>query len=118
MISDKKISLISLIITLIGIFFLFIFSYFVEYKELEISSIDYSSIGMNVKVVGYVKNEPILKNNVLLFSISDKSNKSINVVMFDVKQFNISKDDLVLVIGKIEEYKNELEIVAKSIKKI
>jgi RPA family protein len=73
---------------------------------------------MNVKVVGYVKNKPILKNNVLLFSISDKSNKSINVVMFDVKQFNISKDDLVLVIGKIEEYKNELEIVAKSIKKI
>ena len=85
---------------------------------MEISSIDYSSLGMNVKVIGYVKNKPILKNNVLLFSISDESNKSINVVMFNVKQFNISKDDLVLVIGKIEEYKNELEIVAKSIKKI
>ncbi len=103
---------------MLGIFFLFTFSYFIEYKELEISSIDYSSLGMNVKVIGYVKNKPILKNNVLLFSISDESNKSINVVMFNVKQFNISKDDLVLVIGKIEEYKNELEIVAKSIKKI
>jgi RecG-like helicase len=117
LLSDKTIYLISLAIALFGIFCLFIFSFFIEYDEVNISSIDYSYIGRNVKVVGYVKSEPIIKNNVLLFSISDISNKSINVVMFNVKEKNISKNEIVIILGRIEEYKDNLEIVAKSIKK-
>jgi len=118
LISDKNISIICLAVSVIGIFCLFAFSYFAEYKEVNLSSIDYSYIGLNVKVSGYVKNEPILKNNVLLFSISDISNKSLNVVMFNVNEKSILKGDKVMIFGRIEEYRDELEIVAKIIKKI
>ncbi|MEM5778948.1 MAG: hypothetical protein QXJ96_00840, partial [Candidatus Aenigmatarchaeota archaeon] len=97
MISDKQLNRISLLITIIGIIFLIIFSMFTTYREVELSKIDYNLLGQKIQTFGKVANEPKLSKNTLLFIISDENNNKINVVMFNVREVFINKNDKILI---------------------
>ncbi|MEM5825959.1 MAG: OB-fold nucleic acid binding domain-containing protein [Candidatus Aenigmatarchaeota archaeon] len=118
MISDKQLMRISLIITILGIIFLSIFSILTTYKEVKIDEIDYNMIGYKIKIFGRVANDPKLSKNTLLFVLSDEDNNKINVVMFNVKEIFISKGNRILILGRVGEYNNELEIIASKIEVI
>lgn len=115
MISDKQLTKISLLITIIGIIILVIFSISITHKEVEIKDIDYNLLGQKIQTFGRVVNNPKLSKNTLLFVISDENNNKINVVMFNVKEVFINKGDKVLIFGKVAEYNNNLEILASKI---
>ncbi|MEM7816281.1 MAG: OB-fold nucleic acid binding domain-containing protein [Candidatus Aenigmatarchaeota archaeon] len=118
MISDKQLNKISLIITIIGIISLIIFSIFTAYREVKISEINYNLLGQKIQTFGRVISEPKLSKNTLLFIISDENNNKINVVMFNMKEIFINKDDKILIFGKVADYNNELEIIANKIEVI
>lgn len=115
MISDRQLTRISLIITILGTISLIIFSYFSNYRRVEISDINYNLIGQKIQTFGKVESEPRLSKNTLLLIISDRNNAKINVVMFNVKEIFINKYDEILIFGKVAEYKDELEIIADKI---
>lgn len=118
MISDKQLTRISIAITIIGIIFLVIFSFSTSYKKVEISEINYNLIGQNIQTIGKVYSEPKISKNTLLFILSDENHNKIDVVMFNIKEIFIEKGDKILVIGKVAEYKNNLEIIANKIEVI
>lgn len=108
-----------LFLTICGIVILFFLVVTIEPKNIKISDIDESMIGYYVTVYGVVSSKPIWSEENLFFDLSD-GEKSIKVVMFsrDTRKYNelkIRKGNEVVVIGRVSEYKGELEIVAEKI---
>ena len=122
MIDDENLKKICLILTIIGLIVLFFVVNNIKPLQVNISQIDESKIGNYIMVTGKIITKPVWKNDNLFFTIKDESGK-IKIVMFsqDTRKYpelNIAKNDEVLVEGRVNEYKGELEIVAKKIEVI
>ena len=108
---DESLLKLSIITSLIGIIMLFFAIQLIEVKTVKISDITENMSGEKVTVYGYVISV-YEKNGNMFLKIRDE--KEINVVVFN-NHFDIEKDDYVKVEGKIDVYKNKLEIIAESI---
>jgi len=107
-----KISKISLVISLIGILVLLIINNTSNYNITKISSIDSKMINKNVRVIGESKNIQINENNFTIFDIKDKTGE----IKIICECPNIKENAELEIIGKLIEYKEELEIQAEKIK--
>ncbi|MEM7819527.1 MAG: OB-fold nucleic acid binding domain-containing protein [Candidatus Aenigmatarchaeota archaeon] len=120
MISDNSLIKISLTITLIGLIALFLIVHFIGPKEIEIGKINKDMIGQIVLLRANV--ESYFSNDGHIFIDAKDSTGTIKVVMFENEAKNnplvyyIEKNNTIEIRGKIQLYKNELEIVATSIK--
>lgn len=123
MISDKQLTRISFLITIIGIIALYFIVQFTEPVKVEIGDISHDMVGNYISLSGYIEDGPQWdKGN--LFFILGNGKENIKVIMFaketkkqqELKE--LKKADRVHVIGRVDEYKNELEIIASSIEKI
>lgn len=112
MISDSSLKKLSLVISLIGIVALFLFTQFVEPKRVSISEITDEMIGQRMLVNGTVKSLSEKGSNTF-FTIDDGA--QIKAVIFN-KKFELSENQDILAIGRIELYRNELEIIIEEIK--
>lgn len=113
MISDRSLIRISLVTSVIGIIALYLFT-LTEPSHTSISDI---KAGDNVAVSGVVKDYRESRGN--LFFIMENAS-SVKVVMFAPdaeKATRIKNGDTVTVRGKAQYYRNEMEIIAKSIVK-
>lgn len=106
-----KIAKLALITSLIGVFLLIILSQYLEPKIRPISEISKSEIGNFVKVSGKVSN--IKQTKITTFDLSDKTGE-IDIVSFD--KINISNNQDLEIIGKVNTYYNSLQIEAREIK--
>jgi RecG-like helicase len=107
---------ISLSFSIIGIFLLLIFSIQQEYLRIEIENVSKELIGKKVLITGIIEKE-FLKNNVLIFWVS-KNSKKIKGVIFNPSSeelFLIRKGSKVMLKGKIQEFKKELEIIVEKV---
>lgn len=119
MISDKRLKIISLVVSLAGIFIIFLVSMFTGHAIVDIGSITEDDVGKYVMVnatIGGVS----LNNGNLFIEIYDGTGK-INAVMFErtargMDLYSFKEKDSVLVEGQVNTYKGKLEIIASSIK--
>lgn len=121
MISDKSLIHIAFALAIIGIIGLFIVTQFIGPAEMKIGKITASEAGQIAKIRGVVDSYYTKDGNVFL-DVNDSS--TIAVIMFqsvaknNPAVYSIQKGDNVTIEGKIQLYKNELEIVANSVKRI
>ena len=98
-----------------GTLLLLYYSVLVSPMEMKISEIGGETIGQRVQVQGTVSwsNE---KNSVLIFTLSDGN--SIKGVVFGpgaVERILLEKGSRVSVVGRVEKYNGELEIVTEGV---
>ena len=109
---------IALITTLLGIFVLYVISGNIKIKELSLDEINDEAIGNMVKVLGKVESVTEL-DKVTFIDVSQPS--TAKVVIFREKDDNalgLEDNDYVEIIGKIEDYEGEMEIIAERIRRI
>ena len=108
-----KLFRISLIISLLGTFTLLLI---LEYQELpfsKISEINKDQIETKIKTQGTITS---IKETPGLYILTIKdSNSIITTIVFKEEQIALTKNSLVEIEGKIQEYQNELEIIADKI---
>jgi len=119
MITDKRIMHISLVLVIIGIIGLFIILQFIGPMEISTGMVTSNEIGENVAVGGVV--ESYFEKDGHVFMDIDDGSGVIKVIMFENTAksypivYSITENDRVFVDGKVELYRNELELVANSI---
>lgn len=118
---NKLLFYFSLASSIIGLIIVYIVSQNIELTPTAINSITYDDVGKNVKVCGNITSLYVSKNNHVFLKVNDDSGK-IDVVIFNssVDKFrikNLEKNDFVCISGKIDEYKNRLEIIPKEIRR-
>ncbi len=108
---EKTILKISLIISILGILFLLFLSNFLVPRELDIKEINKNLINQKIKVHGTILKIQD-KKTLKILSIGDSTGK-INVLC-ECKN-NIKQNQSIVVIGKIQEYQQSLQISADKI---
>jgi|TARA_Y100000310_G_scaffold202483_1_gene202683 RecJ-like exonuclease len=111
---EKTLLKIALIGSLIGILLIMFVEEKVGVQDAVIASLSKDSIDQEISLKGKISS---LRNTpaVVLFDIVDKSGK-IKVVAFKENNISLKLDDVVEVSGTIIEFKNSLELEAKTIK--
>ena len=107
----KKLKEISILISVIGIMLLLILSNLVEPKLIKISDIDKHYLNQKIKTKGIVK-KLIQYNNFMILTIKDNEKE---IFVFVDKIIDINKDSNIIVIGRVTEYKDKLQIRAEKI---
>ena len=107
---EKKISKIALASVVLGIIALFVISYFLDYKETPINEIDASDLGKNVKVIGEVGKFNDY-GKVKTFLLKDETGE----IMIAVFTESLEVEGKVEVVGSVEDYKGNIEIIADKI---
>lgn len=113
---EKAILKFCVVVSMVGIFLMVVANKFSKQNEIRIGEIK-EEIN-NVKISGQIKDKYVSKTGTVFLKIFDGEN-SINGVAFKgTNTENIQKGDFVEVVGNVQRYKGELEIIIKSIKKL
>lgn len=119
---DSSILKICFITSIIGLATIYIGTLLTEAKEVEISEINERDIGRLVKVKGKISWKYFSKKGNLFFKLKNKG-EEIKVVVFKdlidrlgIKGEEIKKGKGVSVLGTVEKYKGEIEIIPERIK--
>ena len=115
---DKKIYIL-IVASVIGIASLYYILNFYQNKKVDIGDLK-KYIGESIKVEGTVKSIFVAKEGTAFLKISDVSGDT-EVVIFKSSKVNVrnlQRGDEISVIGKAQEYKGQLEVVAKEITQI
>lgn len=86
-------------------------------KLVKINEIEDDLMYKKVKITGDVVKITNYKSGYQLLRIGDGS-EEINVFIENGKSFDLKKSDKIIVTGKVQEYKNDIEIVAEKINKL
>jgi exonuclease VII large subunit len=109
---------ISIVIAVAGIIALF---FLTQYNKEIITKIEDLRIGQVERVEGMVNSVYVSKDNHVFLNIADNTGE-IDVVAFKSANIDVAYElengDQISVLGKVDEYKSELEIIAKEISKI
>ncbi len=114
---EKDLLKVALICSLVGVTVLYLLSENIEIKEKDIEKITLDDIDKNVKVEGIVKD--LFENDkVMIMGIEQP--QEIKVVLFKNKNESIliNKGNNLEIIGKVEEYEGELEIIGHRVRVI
>ena len=107
---QNQISIITLIISAIGILFLFVVSQNLEAKEISIDNISNQNLGEKVMIKGKIQEINYQKNSIEL--VLENQNKSkLEIIMFTDKILNLKQNQTVQIYGKVDSYKNKLQII-------
>ncbi len=109
---DETLLKLSIFASVIGILLIVFITQTMEVKAVKISDIKKSMSGDKIITYGYV-NSVYEKSGNMFINIADNASE-ILVVAFK-NHFNIKKGDYIKVKGKVNIYKNRLEIIADSI---
>lgn len=121
MISDRSLYRISFVLAIIGIVAVFIVSSGIEPQETRISKITGDFLGKTVSVSGSVKGKPYWHEDGHLFFTLKDGFWEMKVVFFESiakklpEMKNLSSGMNITITGKVNEYRNELEIVGSGI---
>ena len=118
-ITDSLIFKVSIILSILGLAFLTVYSFSLEPIQTSIENISNKEIGSRISIEAKITKFQ-LKQNTLIFWIT-QNNKTIQGV-----KFNYSLEDLsllqekkqIIIIGTIQEYNKQLEIVAEKLERI
>ena len=109
---ETKIQIIALSWSLIGISILLGIGIFIPSEKINIVDAN-TRIGETVIITGNVI-KASYRDNVNFIDIKDES-ANITIVFFEELNFEVGKGDKISAEGKIQAYKNELELIAQQI---
>ncbi len=114
---EKNLLKVALICSLVGIVALYLISENMEIKQRNIEKITIDDIDKNVKVKGVVKG---LFENDKVMIITIEQPQDMKVVLFKSKNESIGifEGNEIEVIGKVDEYEGELEIIGNRVRVI
>jgi RecJ-like exonuclease len=117
-INQKKLIKLSFIISVLGIFLIYLLAINLEPKQVPISSISQKSLEQFVKIQGYVIKPGIIENKsegyaFTIFKIQDNSGEIEVIFRNSLKLKNLQR---VEIIGKVSTYENQLQIESYKIK--
>ncbi len=112
---EKTLLRIALISGIIGIVILFLISDNLEINEKNIDKINKANVEEDVKLIGTISKITQLEK---VAFIELKQPATMTVIVFKDKNKNLTLDkgDNVEIIGEIEEYNGELEVIAQRIR--
>jgi DNA/RNA endonuclease YhcR with UshA esterase domain len=113
----EKIVKYSLICIVIGLGGLYLVSEYLQPEYVEIAKINKSYLNKIIQTSGKVTNSYLSNTSTLFLTLEDKGD-ILKVVKFKVEKIEFKKGDNILVKGELSLYKNELEIIARNIKKL
>jgi DNA/RNA endonuclease YhcR with UshA esterase domain len=109
---------ISIVVAIVGILVLF---FLVEYQEQNKFKISGLKSGQMGSIKGMINSVYISKEGHAFLKVADTSGE-ISVVAFNSSNideaYNVGVGDQISVLGRVEEYKGKLEIIAKEIKRV
>jgi len=111
---DQNLFKVSLIIATIGTFIILLLSEYQEIKLTKIQDLNKEQLETKVKVEGTILSIQETPGLYIL-KIKDTS-ATIPLVIFKEDPLNLERGLQIEVIGKLTEYKNELEIIVEEIK--
>lgn len=114
---EKTLLKIALLTSLFGVISLWILSENLTVDETTIDKITFENIGDRMKVIGYVTNVLDLGYTKII-EVSQMNNIDVVVFSEDNKSLNLFPNDRIEVLGNLEEYRGEKEIIAHRIRKI
>lgn len=119
---DKSIFKICLIISLVSLFGLFVITSLGELKMITISSIDESNIGEMVKVRGEVEDKYVSKDGHVFFYLENNGYR-IKTVVFENRLEDIGLEageirGSIEVVGTVDRYKGEIEILPEDLRRL
>jgi len=112
-VKEKTLLKISIICALSGIFLLYLISENITLDESSISSIEDEEIGDDVKVKGVVED---VFNTEQLTIITITQPEEMKIIVYD--NVSLSEGDHIEVIGEIDEYEGERELIGNRIRTI
>ncbi len=116
MLGEKHLAISSLACAAFGITMLFLLNEAIEPRELSVREINESLVGERVSVAGRV-DWALEKDNFILFTLNDGAKiKAIKFSPSWEERGLAGKGSYVTVVGKVQLYKNEIEIVAEEIR--
>ncbi len=116
---ERSFKILLLFTAISSLIFLYFYSLYATSSGISISEIIPEYIGRVVRVCGYIKNLYISRNGHTFFRLVDENNYFIDCVVFNSTKlsFNISENERICVLGKVNEWKNKLEIIVSEIEK-
>ena len=109
---DRKLLVIALAWSLIGIFLLILFALFSEPEKIQLKDLQ-DNLGKTVVAEGDVTKATYL-DTVAFIDLSDETGDAL-VVLFKQPAYKVSAGDVIAVKGKVQLYQNEIELVADEI---
>ena len=110
---EKTLLKIAIISALAGIFILYLISDNIVIGEISISRIEEEEIGNDVKVKGIVE-DVFNGESISIITITQPSD--MKVILFE--NVSIVEGDYIEVIGEIEEYNGEFEVIGNRVRRI
>jgi len=112
---EKSLLKVALVCSLAGITALFFISEFIEVEERDIGEITIDNLDENVKVIGTVSSV-INTDKALIMDVIQP--QKVKVVVFKEEEINLRKGSYIEVLGKVQEYEGEPEIIGDRIRLI
>jgi len=111
---QNRISIILLIISAVGILFLFFLSQNLAVKETQINNISNKDLGDKVLIKGKIKEIAYNQNSITILLENQNSSK-IEIIMFTNKILNLKQNQTIRIYGKVDSYKSQLQIIVDKI---
>jgi|TARA_B100001971_G_C18144887_1_gene512499 DNA/RNA endonuclease YhcR with UshA esterase domain len=112
---EKLLLKLALMCSVIGIFVLFLISENVVIEETTLDKIDGVDFGEDVKIMGVVE-KVVNAENVIIIDITQP--ETVSVVLFKEENITIEEGSTIEVIGELDEYNGELEIIGDRVRVI
>lgn len=109
---EKTLVKLSLIVTLLGLSFLFVYA---QNLDLEpVSDLENSMSPEKVAMKGTVKNLKVM-DKAVFFELEGEKIVSTDVILFPDSSIYLREGDHIELTGQVEEYKGEKEVIAEKI---
>lgn len=113
---EKTLLKLCFLCSIVGIVSLFLINKLVQPSQIEISQL---KEGINyVKVFGEIKSKYTSKTGTTFLKVEDESGMIKAVAFKGVSTDSVQKGDFAEIVGETQEYKGELEIIVKKIRKL
>ena len=112
---EKTLLKIALSCSVLGLVMLFFVSDSITISNIDISKIEDEEIGRIVKITGMVTRVTNLEK-VMFIEVGQQKIEKVDVVLFKDHDFDLAVGEQIEIIGEIEEYKGEKEVIANRVK--
>jgi DNA/RNA endonuclease YhcR with UshA esterase domain len=116
---EKGLTLLSLACSLVGLFTLYAGALLIRPPAMEIASVNEEFVGKKISVSGEIISSYEHSDGHLFLKIKDNSGGVITVPIFSKLRSQLEEQiellDILQVVGKIQKYKNEIEIIPEKI---
>jgi DNA/RNA endonuclease YhcR with UshA esterase domain len=110
--NPRPLIITSLIISIIGIFLLLILTLTIQPVKTKIKDIDSSELNQRIQIQGKIISIRTYKSqNFQIITLNDSTGK-IDITLTPI---NVTKNQTIIVTGRVAEYKNNLQIEAEKI---